>query len=772
MTMGQPPTDPPEDDLMIFAEESDEPAEEESSKEEPWRILMVDDEPQIHQATNLVMQGFSFAGRSLEMVSCYSAQEALDHLKNDRNFACMLIDVVMETDDAGLRLVQSIREDLKITDSRIILRTGQPGHAPEEQVIKNYEIDDYRDKTELTKAKLMASITTALRSYSHITTIETSRKGLNKIIKASSELVRYHDVTQYVHALIRELCDLLGAEHPMISLFRLSNNDMTIDEERSQNEAALTQMDYAHSWIYRLAKNNGGRNNEEVQYDKDTDSQRHENIMHAMKTKKNVYDDNHLVLAVECNPQELLLIHCYISRHLSDIEQALLDIFCANVSSSFANTLMFEEMEHMAFTDSLTNLATRQKLIEYLRERSQSHRALIVADIDSFHKINSGLGYEVGNQILMLAKEKISEYFKGHGIIARLSADTFAIVMPYSKAEELEAFLLAACKDCLIELNDMDHHVTVGFSFGAVFLSTIPHAEQAINEAQMACKVSKEKGKRQFYISQEEQSCKIAQHLQVIHELSVTLKEDPDEIQMHYQPQFNSKTGEFFGMECLVRWCASDGTVLHFPDEFIGAAEDSGLIIELGQHIFKETFLYAKELQSHGIDKVMLAINVSVQQIQHGDFLKDLQHLIDETGVDPKWIELEITESLLMENFDYTLEIFNKLKSMGFMIAIDDFGTGYSSLSYIQSIPMDRMKIDKAFIEKIASDPGALSIATMIVHLGQDLGVHVLAEGVETEEQKELLSKLHCYEHQGYLYSKPLKSNDALKFLKTNHYPH
>ena len=283
----------------------------------------------------------------------------------------------------------------------------------------------------------------------------------------------------------------------------------------------------------------------------------------------------------------------------------------------------------------------------------------------------------------------------------------------------------------------------------------IKHADSAMYEA-------KKLGKDRFHYYQEELSINSHHRLNIEQYLRNAIKND--EFSLRYQPQYDLKCKKIIGLEALIRWnCLELGPI--GPDEFIPVAEETGLIIDIGEFVFEEACKTFVELQKSGVVLETIAINVSSVQIRQDNFLERIKYMIDKTGIDAKYIEVEITERYLMEYTENSLTILDDLRRLGLKISIDDFGTGYSSMSYLKKLPIDTIKVDKSFIDEIATDKNDYEITKAIIALSTSLKYSVVAEGIETLEQEEALEGLECNMGQGYYFCKPLSKEDLVEFI-------
>jgi EAL domain-containing protein (putative c-di-GMP-specific phosphodiesterase class I) len=279
---------------------------------------------------------------------------------------------------------------------------------------------------------------------------------------------------------------------------------------------------------------------------------------------------------------------------------------------------------------------------------------------------------------------------------------------------------------------------------------------------------AKEKGRNNYQFFSQDMNIRVVERLSIEGSLRGALERG--EFGLHYQPKINLETGALIGTEALIRWVHPlRGTIL--PEQFISIAEDCGLIVPIGHWVLREACRQAKAWEDAAVEAVPVAVNISAVQFRHKDFLEDVRRILAETGLEPGCLELELTESVLMQHAESTGSTLKALKAMGVHLSVDDFGTGYSSLSYLTQFPIDTLKIDQSFVHKMLRNANDASVISAVISMGRNLNQRVIAEGVETEEQLRFLQARQCNEGQGYYFSHPLNTEDFAKYVKTNASP-
>jgi len=446
------------------------------------------------------------------------------------------------------------------------------------------------------------------------------------------------------------------------------------------------------------------------------------------------------------------------------LDPQLLEVFCVNLAVECDNWHLLEKLRAAAYTDALTGLGNRAAMIDQLDRcradgRCSDRSMLALVDIDQFSSVNDLFGHAYGDQLLCLVAMRLSQGLPSGCFIARVSNDTFAI---WGEEEQLPLEGLRQHFDQPFCFEDNEHSVTV--SIGAVRLreSGCTNGADLLKEAWIALKRAKLGGQGQeayFSMASAEET---REHTRLLHALRQAFRRD--RLFLVYQPQIALDSGAVTGVEALLRWRGDDGRFIA-PDRFLPVAESSGLIVDVGGWVLRSALRAAENLVQAGHGGIRMAVNVSAHQFAHPGFMAVLDAALAGSTMAPNQLELEITESVAVMGIHAVEQLLHAIKQRGVQVAIDDFGTGYSSLSYLDRFPADRLKIDRSFISVLLTETRGGRIAEMVVPLGRQLGLQVLAEGVETEEQANYLRQLGCHEAQGYLYAHPMPMPDLLQWL-------
>ncbi len=423
-----------------------------------------------------------------------------------------------------------------------------------------------------------------------------------------------------------------------------------------------------------------------------------------------------------------------------------------------------QQLDYLAHHDPLTDLPNRRLFNDRLKhaisrcKRRDEILVVMFIDLDNFKDINDTLGHAVGDQVLTLVAKRIVKSMRVVDTIARQGGDEFIVLLEDVKQIGSLEPLIGKLMDSLQQGHELGEHKV--YTSASIGLSSYPNdgetPEILIQYADAAMYAAKEKGRNGYVFYSDELTSLTYERLQLKGNLRHAM--ELNEFHLYYQPQVNITTGETEGFEALLRWFNPNlGEVP--PITFIPKAENSGLIIPIGAWVLQQACQQFMDWREHGLPIQYIAVNIAGQQIQDSGFFQMVSNTIENTGISPENLELEVTESFIMQRADNAIETLDNLKALGIRIAIDDFGTGYSSLSYLKRLPIDNLKIDRSFIRDLTIDPNDVAITRAIIALGQSMGLNIIAEGVETIEQQDLLIEYGCNHLQGYLYGHPIPAS-------------
>ena len=720
-----------------------------------WQVLVVDDEADVHEATAFALEGLVVHGSGIAFLHAYSEQEARSILETRDDIAVILLDVVMEAEDSGLRLVRYVRDDLHQRATRIVLHTGQPGYAPEMKVIQDFDINDYKMKSELTRSRLATTMIAAIRSYEQIRAIESGSRALERIVEGATDLFARRGIEHFCEALLLHSCALLGGVTD--GLVVATGLPKTGGGTGETLDVVSAVGSYRHLLGQPLADLEQPRVGAAVR--------------DALDRCANHFEARSVTFLVRDSSRASLVVYLETHAALAELDRRLLGVFCANASVAFENARLFERLRTHAYTDQLTALANRTRFVNLIDERIVAGReswVVGILDIDHFSDTNDALGHAFGDLLLKGVAARLAKSLGPDVTLARVAGDAFGMLGP---AGELDPGPLLAVFARPFKVGA--HSLQVSASLGLVRLrETRGSGLDAIKDASIGLSRAKRRKQGSYCYFTHDMEAETKERLRLASGLRRSLRKQ--QLLLHYQPQVELATGRVVGAEALLRWRGSDGKFVP-PDRFIPVAESSGLIGPVGSWALRTAARQLQHWAGRWPGEFRLAVNVSIDQFRMPDFSDQVRAVIDEFGIDPQRLELEITESIAMDEMKIVLDALADLKRIGVSIAIDDFGTGYSSLGYLQKLDVDRLKIDRSFVHGLnahlgddASDAARApfsSIAEMIVRLGHNLNLQVVAEGVETEEQARLLHRFGCDRAQGYLYSRPIAAEAFEQWL-------
>jgi diguanylate cyclase (GGDEF)-like protein/PAS domain S-box-containing protein len=430
-----------------------------------------------------------------------------------------------------------------------------------------------------------------------------------------------------------------------------------------------------------------------------------------------------------------------------------------------------EVIRRQAYYDVLTNLPNRSLFKDRLEQAMKSAHlnkqmlAVIILDLDRFKNINETLGHLLGDKLLVNVAERLLGILNPNETIARFGGDEFTLLMPQvNNAEEVteHAQKILELLTAPFKLHEHELHVTTSIGI-AFYPDDGEGSELLLKNAETAMYRAKDQGRNNFQLYAS--GMNVSAFKQLLMENSLRRALEKEEFVIYYQPQINLANQKVTGAEALVRWQHPD-LGLVFPNEFIGLAEETGLIVPIGEWIIKKVCEQSKKWQAAGYEKMCISVNLSARQFQQLNLVPTIAKIIADTGLDPQYLGMEVTESIAMKNADFTIAALGEMKKMRIHLSLDDFGTGYSSLSYLKRFPLETLKIDRSFVRDITTDPNDAAIVTAVVALAHSMKLNVVAEGVETEGQLTFLRNHHCDIVQGYIFSHPLSEVNFLKFVK------
>ncbi|MGK7877397.1 MAG: EAL domain-containing protein [Xenococcaceae cyanobacterium] len=467
-------------------------------------------------------------------------------------------------------------------------------------------------------------------------------------------------------------------------------------------------------------------------------------------------------LALRAAEQEIRKLNAQLEERVKDRTRQL----------EAANAQLLE----MAFHDNLTGLPNRALFMEHLEQvlnrakaDSAYQFAVLFLDCDRFKVINDSLGHLVGDELLIAITRRLEASLSQGNTLARLGGDEFAILLmeiqDISSATQVADRILERLRDPFqLERHEVFINASIGIVLGNF---NYDKPEHLLRDAETAMYRAKALGKAQYHIFEPTMHDAALQVLQLETELRRAVNQQ--EFILHYQPIISLNTGRITGFEALVRWRHPQRGLV-FPEFFISVAEETGLMIPIGKWVLQQACHQLHLWQQQGVadDSLTISVNLSVRQFAQPDLIEQIDQILAETQLNPQSLKLEITESIIMDNPQFASAIFQKLRERQIQLSIDDFGTGYSSLSYLHLFPIDILKIDRSFVKCLDGNRENLGLIPGIISIAREMGMNVIAEGIETQQQLAQLRRLNCGFGQGYLFSKPLEAEKAMNLMATN----
>ncbi|MBU0747016.1 MAG: EAL domain-containing protein [Gammaproteobacteria bacterium] len=708
-----------------------------------WRILVVDNDPDVHAATRAALEGKTLFDRPLVSMHAFSGDEARSLLLSEHGLAMVILDVVSEQACSGLELVDFIRHSADLRNTRIVLRTGQPCQVPRLETLLKYDINDYRTKAELTQDRLLAMVVTAVRSYQQLCAVDASRASLELILRSSATLLETKDSHEFASGVLTQLAAMLKVGREGLVCARRSGSP--------------------HDYYVQAA---AGRffELEGLPLDLVSSEPELDTLLKSVERRCNVYGDNGgLALHIGHKDEQDIVVFIDAEKNHSELDPQLLGVFCANLSTLLHNRGLLERLHDSAYYDPLVSLPNRAHFVkevdEYVRHGIGDY-VLALIDIDDFSATNDVMGHRFGDRLLERVARCLQDSLTENVLLARLGADTFGVL---GSIRQVQPKRLLECVRLPLNIDGVPHKVSL--TCGYVLLPEEPQAgADLVKDATIALKRAKRDHRGQDLQYADQMGAEARARALLLSELREAIENK--RLFLVYQPQLNLRTHGLVGIEALLRWRTEDGRFVP-PDQFIPVAEHSGLIVPLGQWVLSTACQTMRELLDAGIAPERMAVNVSTVQLQDPGFFAMVFEALEGSGLQGIHLELEITESVAALPTEFLNSTLSALRAEGISIAIDDFGTGYSSLSYLERLPLDRIKIDRLFINQLLEPDGA-RIAEMVAQLGSKLGLRVLAEGIEDAATWEVLLAMDCHEGQGYHIAMPMGRNEMVGWLQTH----
>ena len=738
----------PHNDLFVFTAEpaaNDEPI----AAAKRFKVLSVEDDP--HYQASLVnsLKGITYEGVPIEVLTATSALEASYLLSSDNDICLVLLDVVMEDDDAGLRLVNVVRDVIGNAAIRIVLLTGQPGMAPQRDVMAQYDINEYWNKADLTGDKLSSVVASNLRTYRLVSDLQAARKGLQMLVDASRALTDKRDLKRFSNSVLEHIGKLISVDAKLICL------SLGEHESLVQSQVVAASREYA-AYVGKSNRLTAGL----LAMVSDGVNKAMEEALdrrsHYFGAELSVlYFDNQ-----DLDEGQYLVV---VEASLKDKEDLvyLLQAYSENIQTGFSNIALINRLNHLAYYDQELNILNatwlkRELFLMPVAERSQSF--LVYVDICDFNAIEISFGSGYSQMLLTEVYKRLRQWGAHARGVARTGNDAFALLFNRATLpDDLESL-------CSQELRVMGVKHSLRATVACLDLNELKgdSSSKILQLARSLIYRGIEAHQPLQYFKPDHKKAVTARY-QLLNSLAAAVESQG--LSLMLQPKVDLQNNTLMGFEALVRWQNEDGNWVP-PDEFIPIAEASGLISQLDMHVLSMTHNARKTLDDAQL-AVPIAFNASNLDLMHEGYLDCLDKILNQEGTHPDLFELEITETQSVSDYEAIKSCLSRLLARGIRVSIDDFGTGYSSLSHVAHLEASALKIDKSFVDGLTTSGGRCeAIIDMILNLGRRFKLDVIAEGIETEEQLALLKEKGCQFGQGYYFAKPMPVEQAVSWAR------
>ncbi|MBS8275395.1 EAL domain-containing protein [Thalassospira tepidiphila] len=706
-----------------------------------WRVLVVDDDADVHEATDYALAKVKILGRPLELIHAHSASEAMQILNHLPNIAVILLDVVMERPDSGLKLVKEIRSK-GYREPRVILRTGYPGRAPEKQVIRDYEIDDYCSKDELTRTRLVTSITTAIRAVDYIRTLSGTRAGLEMVIEGTQYLYGNKNLDLFAEGVLMQISAILrlSPEGGICALGDGNTDDVDL--------AVL-------SGVGRFAGFVGESLGALENIDHDVIGSALENGGEPLTV------ENKIVFSFRSDTGRRLLMYFEHVGQLHESDLVLLQVFTNNLAICFDNLALITELGELAFVDQRVGIPNQNAFdreLQLIAGGKTSEALVAMVAIEDAAQLCVAFGLSYFEAMMSSVYDRLRYITGDNVLVARVGEYTLGIV-DSAATLEISAIEDAFDQPFVVAGSPVVVRATIGVVRGNPKGHTTSNIQRAARLTLLRQKQAGPGGTAEF-------KPEMADEVQNAVRLVARLRQALQNRQLTYvfQPKVRLVTGEVTGCEVLCRW--NDGGQPVSPGLFIPIAERAGLSAEITFQCLDAIVDFNARLTADDIPPVQAAVNLAAHDIGNQDFIDQLITACELRDLGPADVCFEITETQHFTTDGEATTGIQNLAEQGFDIWLDDFGTGFSSLTHLDILPVCGIKIDKSFISVLHAGNVRGSVAASAAAIIENLGLRAIAEGVETPEQHQICKSLGVEFAQGFLYSPGISSDAYVTWFK------
>ncbi|MCP5303873.1 MAG: EAL domain-containing protein [Chromatiaceae bacterium] len=734
-------------EMSVFSSLKDESRPAETTAEPPWLVLSVEDDTDYQATLAFALSGLEVAGRPVELITAQSATDAAKIIAKRKDIGVILLDVVMEDDDAGLRLVGAVRDFIGNASVRIVLLTGQPGMAPRKDVMSSYDIDDYWCKSEITSEQLVSVVTANLRTWKHLEDLRHAKESLLMVVSACKAISLPRDLHDFSSEVLRQIAKIIQTDQHGIVCVRRDTEDGCSNLEIAAATGVYSGL--TGTTIGRL---------------EDTLKAPEGLLQRIIQSGDALHEDDYSAFRFSdkgLGGQEYITI-IKTPRRLLPNESALLQIFNENVGTGFTNVSLHNRVNQLAYTDTGIDCPNRNRLVLELANLTPTERAahkLVIIQIDHTRDIVVSLGEAFYRNLMRGIYASLETLFPG-SLVAHCNEAGFCILV-----QDRNRFDGVFFEDHFrhpLRVGDSEHMVTA--TTAIMRLGNFPgrQPEQLLSLLESRVTALRRRGERYAEVDQELE-VSISAKYSLLSDLRKALREQ--QLIVWLQPKVKLTDRRMVGMEALVRWPRDDGSMVP-PGQFLPLAETTGLIDQLDQQVLKLVCDAAQQLADCGIH-VPISFNASPSAIARPGYFSNLLTTIRRSGVSPTQLDLEITENRTIQQFSDVASGMRELLDLGMGVSIDDFGTGYSSLSYITQLAATTLKVDKIFVDRMLESDRDRSLIRAIITLGKQFGFEVVVEGVETEDQSHALLQMGCEIAQGYLFARPMPMVQLIDWTKS-----
>ena len=732
-------------------------AEEETAGpfQKNWVVLSVEDNQPYQDVLESALQEVVFEGRKIEILRASSAASAATILSKRQDISVILLDIVMETDDAGFYLIDTIRNVIGDELIRIVVLTGQPGVKPHDKAINEYNISEYWNKTDLSADKLKSVVVSNLRTWQLSQELKIARRGLQMIVDASRSLTARQDTSEFAHTVLEEIARVINVPNTggIVCIVKTGIESLQLAPIVAASSHFRELIDARLESVFSL-------------YNDDRQQRVEKAVFEAWQTQQHIFESDFTLLFFDTSEhddkQYIMLVdspHALDSNHLN-----LLQAFAENISSGFINQALMNKLSQLAYLDTPTGIHNFNWLARELGQQSTYHlnnSSLVLFRLLNYDTAEMMAGHDYANKMFKAFSLFIKEQLPQHYLLAVWDRETIALVFTLDNKPSEEK--LKAIRNTTMEMDELD--IQLQFQIGTMdFKDT-----QSLSLAEVLVLANTALGKARssgidVYNFDYALIQRLANRMRILTALKKALT-TKEAFFLVLQPKVNLATGKPVGFEALLRWRMEDNTLCP-PSEFIPIAEASGLSLEISEMVLAKTIEVIQCLQAEGYS-LPVSFNLANSDVVSPIIFNEINRCINEHDIDASLLDIEVTETQATEDYTVINPLLRSFINKGVGVSIDDFGTGYSSLSQLADLAATTIKLDQKFVNDLTAEncDKALHIVQMIARLAERFAFKLIAEGVETEEQRQLLMD-NGYQHaQGYYFAKPMPVEELLNWL-------